>query len=151
MSPMCTEHELQRLARALAQRYAAYNVSVQAARIEHAPPLDGVSRPFSGWRLCFSSDGAENLIRAGLATRAEVEAAEVAPDWPLQRWPKDEHGSIRDVSCGPGVNGAYVAILVYDELPERDERERRINTKKMQRAVARLLKRAFALPRRVTP
>jgi hypothetical protein len=38
--------------------------------------------------------------------------------------------------------GVHVPVLI----PEGDRRERRVHTKKMQRLVAKLLKRAFALP-----
>ncbi len=134
------EWKLPRLSAALGDLYE--NVEATAHRIEHEP-CDGMT-PYTGWRVVFHADEPDALIDAGLVTAQEMQAAKDL----RTRFKPDECGRSRHIFDGSGSSRPYICLHIADTLPEDRTEERRVNTKKMQREVARLLKRAFALPRR---
>ena len=136
-------------ARGLEARYPG--VSVRLEWID-GPVNDG----YQGWRIEFHASELGTLIRHGLVTQADLDNA-VLPDG-RQRDMADEFGHSRYAHCGgrvalvlgfaPDPDAFVVGVHVPDFIPEGHHSERRVHTKKMQRQVAKLLKRAFALPRK---
>ena len=125
--------------RALEARYPDIRCRVERLTAEHS-----AGTGYTGWRLDFCGDE-ELLIRYGLVTADEI-ANERLPYGKSKRL-VDAFGHHRFVlfrADGRLVLGVHVA----DFIPEGHWSERRVHTKKMAREVAKLLKRAFALPSR---
>jgi hypothetical protein len=123
---------------ALQRRYRGVRVSVD--RLEGPPQLKG----YTGWRITFRASK-ELLIRYGIVTEADIHKAYSRRHH--MTMPPDGFGHARGVNCHDDGE-ACLWINVPDYLPEDHEAELAANTWKMQRQVRKMLKRAFALPRR---
>jgi hypothetical protein len=123
---------------ALQRRYQGVSVSID--RLEGVPQL----KDYTGWRITFRASK-ELLIRYGIVTAQDIAKAYSRRHGLTM--PPDAFGHARGVSC-QDEGTACLWINVPDYLPEDHESERDANTRKMQRQVRKLLKRAFALPRR---
>lgn len=130
---------LQSYARALRRRYPGISVEVRWNNHECVPNSEG--KPgYKGWMICCSGPAAL-LARYGLATELEL-------DGHVNACP-DEYGhqrGVHGVIDGSGNHGVHLHIP--DQIPEGHWSERRVHTKKMQQQLAKLLGRAFSLPRR---
>jgi len=81
------------------------------------------------------------LARYGLATELELDGhVDACPD------EYGHHRGVHGVIDESGNHGVHLHIP--DQIPEGHWSERRVHTKKMQQQLARLLGRAFSLPRR---
>jgi hypothetical protein len=130
---------LQSYARALRHRYPG--ISVEVRWNNHEIMSTGGGKPgYTGWMICCAGS-ATLLARYRLATQLELEGRVDAPP--------DEYGhhrGVHGVIDGSGNHGVHLHIP--DQIPEGHWSERRVHSKKMQQQLAKLLKRAFSLPRR---
>ena len=125
-------------ARALEHRFPG--VTVQIAWIDHSygDPDLGCTL-YAGWRLEFTASDPQLLIDYALASPAEF----------ANGGRPDEFGHVRSVARPLRSRGRWQVLLhVPDVIPPGHDTERRAHSKKMQRTVSALLKRAFARPRR---
>jgi hypothetical protein len=130
---------LRSYARALRHRYPGISVEVRWNNHETEPDSDG--KPgYKGWMICCAGS-APLLARYGLATDLELAGrVDARPD---------EYGHHRGVHGAIDRSGNHgVHLHIPDQIPEGHWSERRVHSKKMQRQLAKLLSRAFSLPRR---
>ena len=132
-------HSLQSYARALRRRYPG--ISVEIRWNNHETMRKCAGKPgYKGWMICCAGS-ATLLARYGLATELELAGRGAArPD------EYGHHRGVHGVIDGSGNHGVHLHIP--DQIPEGHWSERRVHTKKMQQQLARLLRRAFSLPRR---
>lgn len=128
-------------ARALQARYPGVEVSIEYISCETSP----ATAEYRGWRVDFVAP-ADLLIRHGLATQEEVSKT-VRDEYRYYEGPlPDDCGHSRHLHPRTDDRLA-LSFHVPDVIPEGHWSERRVHTKKMQREVAKLLKRAFAVAR----
>ena len=130
---------LQSYARALRRRYPG--ISVEVRWNKHEVMSTGGGQPgYTGWMICCAGS-ATLLARYRLATQLELEGrVDARPD------EYGHHRGVHGVIDGSGNHGVHLHIP--DQIPEGHWSERRVHSKKMQQQLAKLLKRAFSLPRR---
>jgi hypothetical protein len=122
---------------ALQRRYRGVEVSVD--RLEGVPQLRG----YTVWRITFRASR-ELLIQYGIVTADDI--AKAYSRRHRHTMPPDVFGHQRGVSCQED-GAACVWVNVPDHVPEDHETELATNTRKVQRQVRKLLRRAFSLPR----
>jgi hypothetical protein len=120
-------------------RYPGVKVSARYFDGEMYAGWDG-SPAYKGWSVEFGASDPALLIKYGLAG---------AGDFNNRRRRRDEFGHEHNVS-GPfeGSDLYTVVFQIPDSIPLGHWSEKRIHSKGQQGLVTRLLKRAFALPRR---
>lgn len=129
-------------ARGLEARYPDVRMSIKWLDHEKLGGWDG-KPAYKGWWIDFSANP-ETLRHYGLVTQAELDNADLP--YGQHRDAKDEFGHLRYIR--PDSDAIRLGVHVPDFIPEGHHTERRVHTKKMQRQVAKLLKRAFAMPRK---
>jgi hypothetical protein len=133
------------IADALRARYPGVRVAIEWIDHDKSYPTAPAVPQYKGWRIDFRATKFETLVRYGIATDRELAACYAHAD---SFETTDEFGHVRNVRCTAAGADPVVMVHVPDLIPEGDRHERRMHTKKMQRQVARLLKRAFALARK---
>lgn len=123
----------------LQARYPGVKVTAQYFDGEVHLGWDG-SPSYKGWCVEFGASDPALLVKYGLAGTT---------DFSERRRRRDEFGHDRHVSGPFDGSGLYkVSIHIPDAIPLGHWSEKRIHSKCQQRFIARLLRRAFALPRR---
>jgi|HubBroStandDraft_1064217.scaffolds.fasta_scaffold03269_7 hypothetical protein len=134
---MSTVFPLLTYAHALERRYRGVTVNVD--RLEDVPHW----KDYTGWRIIFRASKDE-LIRHGIVTAEDI--AKAYSRRHKRTMPPDAFGHSRGISCQDD-GSACLWVHVPDYIPEDHDSERCANTRKIQRQVSKLLKRAFRLPR----
>jgi len=123
----------------LQSRYPGLKVTVRYFDGEMHLGWDG-SPAYKGWCVEFGASDPALLVKYSLAE---------SKDFVDRRRRRDEFGHDRHVSGPFDGSGLYkVSVHIPDAIPLGHWSEKRIHSKCQQRFIARLLRRAFALPRR---
>jgi hypothetical protein len=125
-------------AAALERRYPG--VAVNVDRLAGFAQLKG----YTGWRITFRAPR-DVLVNYGIVSDADV--AKAYSRRFRHAVPPDSFGHSRGISCQDDGR-TCLWVHVPDHTCEDPESERSAHSAKMQRQVAKLLRRAFALPKR---
>jgi hypothetical protein len=125
-------------ARALEERYPGVTVTIHWISHEE---LSGPARSYRGWHIAFEAPDAQTLVGYGLARLEEFERTATVP--------ADQFGHYRHAHGIVDASGQFSVGIHIPDVPEENARkEKGLHTKKMQKSVAQMIKRAFKLPRR---
>jgi hypothetical protein len=123
----------------LQERYPGVKVTARYFDGEMHPGWDG-NPTYKGWCIEYGASDPALLVKYSLAG---------SKDFSERRRRRDEFGHDRHVSGPFDGSGLYkVSVHIPDSIPLGHWSEKRIHSKCQQRFIARLLRRAFALPRR---